>query len=88
MDTPRKTTLYNQIAKDFQPKQADMMICKYIEGIEWRIEELERKSSERERAAKELSEGNKATAKESKTSAKKEDAYTNSTQPSSGTSAT
>lgn len=41
MDTPRKTKLYNQLAKDYTPKQADMMICKYIEGLEARIAALE-----------------------------------------------
>jgi hypothetical protein len=41
MDTPRKTKLYLQLAKDFLPKQADMMICQYIEGLERRIAVLE-----------------------------------------------
>lgn len=38
MDTPRKTKLYNEIAKDYQPKQAEMKICKYIEDLESRHE--------------------------------------------------
>ena len=45
METPRKTKLYNQIAKDYNPKQAEMQICRYIEGLEarheTRTEELE-----------------------------------------------
>ena len=42
MNTPRKTRLYNEIAKDFSPKRADMMICQYIEMLESRIEALEK----------------------------------------------
>lgn len=42
MNTPRKTKLYNEIAKDFSPKRADMMICQYIEMLEGRIEALEK----------------------------------------------
>ena len=41
MDTPRETNLYRQIAKDYSPKQAEMKICKYIEGLERRIALLE-----------------------------------------------
>lgn len=33
---PRKTKLYNSLAKDFQPKQAAMRICQYIEDLEAR----------------------------------------------------
>ena len=45
-DTPRKTRLYNQIAKDYMPKQAEMMICKYIEALEVRLATLERQMEE------------------------------------------
>ncbi len=38
-----KTKLYNELAKDYAPKKADMNICKYIEGLEKRIEALEAK---------------------------------------------
>ncbi len=41
LNTPRKTRLYNTIAKDYKPKEADMMICQYIEGLEARIATLE-----------------------------------------------
>ena len=41
MDTPRKTKLYHELAKDFSPKRADMMICRYIEMLEERIGALE-----------------------------------------------
>jgi len=41
-ETPRETSLYREIAKDYQPKQAEMKICKYIEGLEARIAALER----------------------------------------------
>ena len=39
--TPRKTKLYNQIAKDYTPKKAEMQICRYIEKLEQRIVVLE-----------------------------------------------
>jgi|GEM_PF-7115821 len=41
MDSPRQTSLYKQIAKDFRPKEAMMQMCRYIEGLEKRIETLE-----------------------------------------------
>lgn len=54
-DTPRKTRLYNAIAKDYLPKQAEMMICRYIEEMEARIDarlsELERANSAAELAS-------------------------------------
>lgn len=54
--TPRKTRLYNAIAKDYLPKQAEMMICKYIEEMEARMDarlsELERANAAAEPAAK------------------------------------
>ncbi len=43
METPRKTKLYNELAKDFNPKQADMLICKHMEGIEKNVYDLEKK---------------------------------------------
>ena len=42
MNTPRKTRLYNELAKDYSPKRANMMICRYIEMLEGRIEALEK----------------------------------------------
>lgn len=63
MDTPRKTKLYNQIAKDYLPKQADMMICRYIEGLERRIEALESKDSEPEQHEEAQPEESKPAAK-------------------------
>ncbi len=50
MDTPRTNELYRTIAKDYQPKVAAMNICKYIQGLESRIQALETK--EREEAEK------------------------------------
>ena len=47
--TPRKTKLYRTLCKDYSPKQADMQICKYIEGLEQRIADLEAKQSETKR---------------------------------------
>ena len=41
MESPRETSLYRQIAKDFQPKRAEMQICRYIEKLEERIAALE-----------------------------------------------
>lgn len=41
-ETPRQGSLYRTIAKDYQPKQAEMKICKYIEGLEARITDLEK----------------------------------------------
>jgi len=43
MNTPRKTKLYNELAKDYQPKQAAMLMCQYMEGLEKRIADLESK---------------------------------------------
>ncbi len=67
LNTPRKTRLYNTIAKDYLPKQAEMMICKYIEEMEARIEArltaLERESAAEEDTAK--------VAKKSKTAKQK-----------------
>ncbi len=39
--TPRSNNLYREIAKDFQPKQAAMNICKYIQQLEDRIAQLD-----------------------------------------------
>lgn len=39
--TPRKTKLYNLLAKDYTPKKAEMQICQYIEKLEQRIVVLE-----------------------------------------------
>jgi len=33
--------LYNQLAKDYTPKKAEMQICRYIEKLEQRIVILE-----------------------------------------------
>ncbi len=67
LNTPLKTRLYNTIAKDYLPKQAEMMICKYIEEMEARIEAmltaLERESAAEEDTAK--------VAKKSKTAKQK-----------------
>lgn len=41
--TPRKTKLYNQIAKDYNPKKAAMQMCSYMEKLEKRIVALEEK---------------------------------------------
>jgi hypothetical protein len=40
-ETPRETSLYRKLAKDYTPKAADMKICKYIEALEERIATLE-----------------------------------------------
>lgn len=40
-ETPRPGNLYRAIAKDYTPKQAEMKICKYLEGLERRIAALE-----------------------------------------------
>lgn len=41
MDSPRTTSLYREIAKDFNPKKAEMNICKYVEALEARLLKLE-----------------------------------------------
>lgn len=41
---PQKTSLYKRICRDYRPKEAEMMICQYIEGLEARIEEMETKA--------------------------------------------
>ena len=38
---PRPNELYRTIAKDYNPKAAEMNICKYIQNLEARIEALE-----------------------------------------------
>lgn len=40
--TPRTNSLYRQIAKDYNPKEAEMKICKYIQGMEERLEVVEK----------------------------------------------
>lgn len=45
MDKPRPNELYRSIAKDYNPKQAEMNICKYIQRLEQRIEALEASAS-------------------------------------------
>lgn len=45
MDIPRETTLYRQVCAAYEPKKALMMLCKYIEGLERRIEALEPKEA-------------------------------------------
>lgn len=55
MDTnqaPRKTKLYNELAKDFNPKEAFMKVCRYIEGMERRIKELEEATSEEKKSVR------------------------------------
>ncbi len=58
---PQSNNLYRDIAKDFQPKQAAMNICKYIQQmekdiVEWqqilitRIEELEKEVEQLKKA--------------------------------------
>ncbi len=39
--TPRTNSLYRQIAKDYNPKAAEMNICKYIQGLEERLQTVE-----------------------------------------------
>ena len=41
MDKPRPNALYRAIAKDYNPKQAEMNICRYVQMLEQRIEALE-----------------------------------------------
>ncbi len=52
--TPRSNNLYREIAKDFQPKQAAMNICKYIQQMAAeftrQIEELENEVEKLKRA--------------------------------------
>jgi hypothetical protein len=38
---PQQTALWRRIAKDYQPKEAEMKICRYIEELEGRIVALE-----------------------------------------------
>ncbi len=64
MDTPRKTHLYNEIAKDYNPKQAEMNICRYVEGLEKRIEDLEKATKAQVKPAKEPAKAQAKPAKE------------------------
>ena len=41
MDKTRPNALYRAIAKDYNPKQAEMNICRYVQMLEQRIEALE-----------------------------------------------
>lgn len=41
MDKPRPNALYRAIVKDYNPKQAEMNICRYVQMLEQRIEALE-----------------------------------------------
>lgn len=47
MDTPRTNDLYRKLAKDYSPKQAEMLICKHIAALEERIAALEVKLAEK-----------------------------------------
>ncbi len=40
--TPRTNSLYRQVAKDYNPKAAEMNICKYIQGLEERLQMVEK----------------------------------------------
>lgn len=50
--TPRKTKLYNQLAKDYTPKKAEMQICRYIEKLEQRIVVLEEAATKKVKSPK------------------------------------
>jgi hypothetical protein len=58
---PVPGTLYHRIAKDFKPKEADMMICRHIEELEARLAAIEGLEARLEAVEKQLAE--KATSK-------------------------
>lgn len=71
MNTPRKTKLYHELAKDFSPKRADMMICQYIEMLETRITALEACCKSLEQLIKRIESPNAEGAKDASGARKK-----------------
>lgn len=56
METPRPNELYRKIAKDYNPKAAEMAICKYVQDLEQRVIALEKMLTEKPEETEEKTE--------------------------------